>query len=83
MRGPAEPVSYGPNRRRVSAEMSQLLLVLADVVAVLKDILPRRTVTNEEIFRQLEERHKRRKAATDSAYRKQFEKEQLARYKIM
>ena len=59
------------------------LLSGADVVAVLKDILPRRAVTEEEIFRQLEERHKRRQAAIDSAYRKQFLKEQLARYKII
>ena len=55
----------------------------ADVVAVLKDILPRRAITEEEIFRQLEERHKKRQAAIDSAYRKQNMKEQLAQHKIM
>ena len=59
------------------------LLSGADVVSVLKDILPRRAVTEEEIFRQLEERHKRRQAAIDSAYRTQFVKEQSDRYKIM
>ena len=59
------------------------LLSGADVVAVLKEILPRRTVSKEEIFRQLEERHRRRQVAIDSAYRKQYEKERLTPFRRM
>lgn len=51
------------------------MLSSADVVAVLKQILPQRAVDEDEIFRQLEERHRRRKRATESAYRKQRSKE--------
>ena len=55
------------------------MLSSADVVAVLKHILAHRAVSDEEIFRQLEERHRRRKMAIESTYRKQRNKELLSR----
>ena len=61
---------------RYNNESFYPLLSGADVVAVLKEILPRRTVSKEEIFSLLQERHRRRQAAIDSAYRKQYVKEQ-------
>jgi SRSO17 transposase len=47
------------------------LLSSTDVVEILSYYLPNRKATEEEVFRQLEVRHKRRKSAIESAYRKQ------------
>jgi hypothetical protein len=41
------------------------------VVEVLRVLLPRANVTYEAVFGQLQERHRRRQASIDSAYRKQ------------
>ena len=53
------------------------LLSCFDIVSILSFILPHRAITAEEVFRQLEVRHQRRRAATESAYRKQFEANSL------
>jgi SRSO17 transposase len=47
------------------------LLSCHDVVEVLRGLLPRANVTYEAVFGQLQERHRRRQASIDSAYRKQ------------
>ena len=47
------------------------LLSCADIQSLLSHFLPRRDVTVEEVMRQMEERHTRRQASIDSAYRKQ------------
>lgn len=56
-------------RREYKEEFS--LLSCHDVVEVLRVLLPRANVTYDEVFRQLHERHRRRQASIDSAYRKQ------------
>lgn len=53
------------------------LLSFHDIAEVLRVILPRANVTYEEIMRQLEERHRRRQASINSAYRKEARAEQL------
>ena len=47
------------------------LLSCHDVVEVLRVLLPRANLSYEEVFRQLQERHRRRQASIDSAYAKQ------------
>ena len=47
------------------------LLSCSDIVALLCHYLPRRDVSEEEVFRQMQVRHERRQAAIDSAYKKQ------------
>jgi SRSO17 transposase len=47
------------------------LLSCCDIATVLKSTLPRKDIGEEEILRQLEVRHKKRQASTDSAYQKQ------------
>lgn len=47
------------------------LLSGRDVRALVNHFLPRRDTTLEEVLRQMEVRHRKRQAATDSAYRKQ------------
>lgn len=56
-------------RREHKQDLS--LLSCHDVVEVLRVLLPRANVTYEEVFRQLQERHRRRQASIDSAYAKQ------------
>jgi SRSO17 transposase len=48
------------------------LLSCFDIVCILNFMLPHRATTLEELFRQLEERHRRRQASIDHAYRKQY-----------
>ena len=50
------------------------LLSCADIVSLLKYALPKRAVTQEEILRQMEIRHKKRKSAIDSARKIQAER---------
>jgi SRSO17 transposase len=57
-------------RREHREELS--LLSCHDVVEVLRVLLPRANVTYDDIFAQLQERHKRRQASIDSAYAKQL-----------
>ncbi len=56
-------------RREHKEDLS--LLSCHDVVEVLRVLLPRANVTYEAVFGQLQERHRRRQASIDSAYRKQ------------
>jgi len=44
------------------------LLTVADIVALLAHYLPRRDLDEEELFRQMERRHKQRQESIDSAY---------------
>ena len=48
------------------------LLSCFDIVSILSFILPHRAISEKEVFRQLEVRHHRRRAAIESAYRKQI-----------
>lgn len=48
------------------------LLSCFDIICILNFLLPRRAVSLEEIIRQIEERHRRRKAAIDYALHKQL-----------
>ena len=61
--------------QRMLFKGSYPLLSCFDIVTILKFLLPRRTVTLEEVIRQLEVRHKRRQASIDYAYHKQRELE--------
>ena len=47
------------------------LLSTSDITTLLKQFLPRRDVSEYEVLRQLEVRHKKRQASIDAAYRKQ------------
>jgi SRSO17 transposase len=47
------------------------LLSTADIVALLAHYLPRRDIDEEELFRQMEHRHRQRKDSIDSAYARQ------------
>ena len=42
-----------------------------DIVAILSFFLPKRAITADEVFRQMEVRHKKRQASIEAAYRKQ------------
>ena len=48
------------------------LLSCFDIVSILSFILPHRAISEKEVLRQLEVRHHRRRAAIESAYRKQL-----------
>lgn len=61
-------------RREHKEDLS--LLSCHDVVEVLRVILPRANVTYDEILWQLKERHRRRQASIDSAYKKQAQDKQ-------
>jgi hypothetical protein len=48
------------------------LLSCFDIMCILSFLLPQRAFDTDEVFRQMEIRHKRRQVAIDSAYRKQL-----------
>ena len=52
-------------------EKDSPLLGCSDIIALLCHCFPRRDVSEEEVFRQMQVRHERRQAAIDSAYKKQ------------
>lgn len=60
--------------QRVSYKGSHPLLSCADIISLLCNFLPKRSITSEEVLRQLEVRHQKRKASIQSAYRKQRQK---------
>lgn len=62
-------------RERMLHSEEAPLLSCADVVELLVHFLPRRAVTEEEILRQLQLRHRKRQSAIDSAKRRQTPKE--------
>jgi hypothetical protein len=49
------------------------LLSCADIATLLKSVLPGRDITEYEIVRQFEVRHRKRRVSIDFAYRKQQE----------
>lgn len=56
---------------KLDHEESHPLLSCYDITDLLSHFLPRRDVTEEEILRQMEFRHRQRQASIDSAYRRQ------------
>jgi hypothetical protein len=56
---------------RREQEESHPLLSCPDIAGLLAHFLPRRDITPEEVLRQMEVRHRQRKASIDSAYRRQ------------
>ena len=56
---------------RLLHEETDPLLSCADVANLLECFLPRRDITEEEVFRQMEVRHRKRQASIESAYRNQ------------
>ena len=57
--------------QRIEQKDSYPLLSCSDVISLLCHFLPQRTFNEEEVFRQLEVRHRKRKASIKSAYRRQ------------
>ena len=47
------------------------MLSCGDITALLCHYLPRRDISEEEVFRQMQVRHQKRQASIDCAYRKQ------------
>jgi hypothetical protein len=56
---------------RLTNKKSNPLLSGADIVELLSHCPPRKDITEEEAFRQMETRHRQRQAAIDFAYAKQ------------
>lgn len=63
---------------RLRHRQSLPLLSCADIVELLGGFLPWRNRTPEELMRQMEERHRKRQASIDSAYRTQARLDALA-----
>lgn len=61
-------------KSRMCSTSDHPLLSCSDIQVLLAHFLPRRDVTVEEVIRQMQERHRRRQASIDSAYRRQQEK---------
>lgn len=57
--------------QRLVHKDSHPLLSCSDVISLLCHFLPKRTINSEEVLRQLEVRHRKRKASIHSAYRRQ------------
>jgi SRSO17 transposase len=57
--------------QRLVHKDSHPLLSCSDVISLLCHFLPNRTINSEEVLRQLEVRHRKRKASIHSAYRRQ------------
>jgi SRSO17 transposase len=56
---------------RVLHKEDSPLLSCGDIIALLCHYLPRRDVSEEEVFRQMQVRHEKRQAAIEAAYKKQ------------
>ena len=73
----ASPHGYGAARyalffeERVLHKEDSPLLSCSDIIALPCHYLPRRDVSEKEVFRQMQVRHERRQAAIDAAYKKQ------------
>ncbi|XOF33648.1 MAG: hypothetical protein ACL93V_16900 [Candidatus Electrothrix sp. YB6] len=57
--------------QRLYHQVGVPLLSCADITTLLKSILPRRDVNEDEVIRQLRQRHEKRQASIDFAYEKQ------------
>ena len=62
---------------RIQHKKNISLLSCADITTVLKAILPRRDITEEEVLRQLEKRHRKRQKSIDAALKKQRDSDWL------
>jgi SRSO17 transposase len=60
--------------QRLSYKGSHPLLSCQDIISLLCNFLPKRSITSEEVLRQLEVRHHKREASIKSAYRQQRQK---------
>jgi len=60
--------------QRLSYKGSLPLLSCQDIISLLCNFLPKRSITSQEVLRQLEVRHHERKASIQFAYRKQRQK---------
>jgi SRSO17 transposase len=56
---------------RIQAKDTHPLLSCSDIEELLRHFLPKRAVTQEEVFKQMEKRHKKRLASIQSHYAKQ------------
>ena len=56
---------------RLQCQDTHPLLSCADIRILLSHFLPRRDISEEEVIRQMHQRHRKRQAAIDAAYRKQ------------
>ncbi len=56
---------------RIEQKEAYPLLSCPDIAKLLALFLPRRDITHEEVFRQMEARHRQRQASIDSAYNRQ------------
>ena len=63
--------------QRHSYKGSHPLLSCQDIISLLCNFLPKRSITSDEVLRQLEVRHHKRKASIESAYRKQRQRNSL------
>jgi SRSO17 transposase len=61
--------------QRLLYKESDPLISCSDIVSILSFFLPKRAVTADEVFRQMEVRHNKRQASIESAYRKQLREE--------
>ncbi len=57
--------------QRLAHQAEIPLLSCADVTTLLKSVLPKKDITEDEVLRQLEVRHRKRKTSIDFSYRKQ------------
>jgi hypothetical protein len=57
--------------QRLVHKNSHPLLSCSDVISLLCHFFPKRTINSEEVLRQLEVRHRKRRASIRSAYRRQ------------
>jgi SRSO17 transposase len=57
--------------QRLLYKDSHPLLSCADIISLLCNFLPKRSITSKEVLHQLEVRHRKREASIQSAYRKQ------------
>jgi hypothetical protein len=56
---------------RITQKDDYPLLSCSDIEALLKTFLPRRDLERDEVIRQMEKRHRQRRASTAAAYAKQ------------
>ena len=64
--------------QRLSYKGTHPLLSCEDIISLLCNFLPKRSISSEEVLRQLEVRHQKREASIKSAYRKQRKKHSLS-----
>jgi hypothetical protein len=67
--------------QRLSHKGSHPLLSCQDIISLLCNFLPKRSITSEEVLRQIKVRHHKRRSSIQSAYRKQ-RKKHLVNHKI-